>query len=209
MDTRYNERIGEQHCAVPWLVIHASSVITRMRKDDEGFTAYRKWKGRPFNRPVAEFGKCVWYVPALTVGRDKFDVRWREGVWLGIRMESGENIIGTSDGVVKARDFRRKVVLKDRWDKEVFDKMCVVPWKPVPGESNDIELKCKIQLPMLEEEITKSIQAREEYMPRRFRIRKEDVERYGSTIGCPGCRAVTRGLVAVGHTEACRKRMSE
>ena len=42
LDTRYNERIGEEHCAVPWLVIHAGSVISRMRKDDEGFTAHRK-----------------------------------------------------------------------------------------------------------------------------------------------------------------------
>ena len=48
------------------------------------------------------------YLPALSAGRDKFDVRWREGVWLGIRAESGESIIGTNEGVVKARDFRRK-----------------------------------------------------------------------------------------------------
>ena len=101
-----------------------------------GFTAYRKWKGRPFNRPVAEFGECAWYVPALTVGRDKFDVRWRECVWLGIRMESGESIIGTSGGVVKARDFRRKVVLKDRWGKEVFDESL---WSAVETSARRVE----------------------------------------------------------------------
>ncbi len=37
-----------------------------------------------------------------------FDMIWMDGVWLGIKLESGESIIGTADGVAKARDFRRK-----------------------------------------------------------------------------------------------------
>jgi hypothetical protein len=32
-------------------------------------------EGREFNRPVAEFGECAWYLPALSVGKGKFDVR--------------------------------------------------------------------------------------------------------------------------------------
>ncbi len=43
------------------------------------------------------------HAPALSVGKDKLDTRWEVGVWLGIRAESGESLIGTSDGVVKAR----------------------------------------------------------------------------------------------------------
>ena len=144
-----------------------------------------------------------------TLGRDKFDSRWREGVWPGVRLESGEPIIGTADGVVKAKDFRRKVILKDRWDKEMFSRFKGVPWEPVPGRSGEIELKCKVSLPMLEEAITKSVQVRDEHMPRRFRIKKSDLERYGYTIGCPGCRAANRGLVAVGHTEECRRRIED
>ena len=50
---------------------------------------------------------------------------------------------------------------------------------------------------------------REEYTPRRLIIRKENLERYGYTVGCPECRAANRGLVAVGRTEACRKRFLE
>ena len=110
---------------------------------------------------------------------------------------------------MKARDFRRKVILKDRWDREMFNKFKGVPWEPVPGQSGDIELKSKIKLPMLEEAITQGIQVRDEYTPRRFRIKKEDLEKYGYTVGCPGGRAASRGLVAVGHTEACRKRIEE
>ncbi len=79
-----------------------------MRNDDEGLTAYRRWKAREFTRPVAEFGESVMYLAAASVGKDKFDVRWEDGVWLGIKMESGESIVGTANGVAKASDFRRK-----------------------------------------------------------------------------------------------------
>ena len=39
------------------------------------------------------------------------------GIYLGVMNESGEAIIGTNEGVVKARDFRRKTIYKDRWNK--------------------------------------------------------------------------------------------
>ena len=46
-------------------------------------------------------------------------------------------------------------------------------------------------------------------MPRRLRIRKEYLGTYCHTVGFLGRRAVDRGLVAVGHTEACRNRIAE
>ncbi len=58
----------------------------------------------------------------MSAGRDKFDATWREEVWLGIKLESGESIIGTNEGVVKARDFRRKPENGGRWRAEDVDK---------------------------------------------------------------------------------------
>ena len=69
----------------------------------------------------------------MSVGKDKFDVRWKEGVWLGIKAESGESLIGTGEGVVKARDFRRKPENGGRWSKEDFDEFRGVPWEPYSG----------------------------------------------------------------------------
>ena len=85
-------------------------------------TAFRRWKGRDFNRYVAEFGECVWYLKSGSAGTNKFDPRWYEGVWLGVRDETGEAIVGTKDGVVKRRDFRRKPIVDDRWDVKKFDE---------------------------------------------------------------------------------------
>ena len=59
LESHYGKRFVEDDIVIPWLIMHAASVINRTRKDQEGFTAYRRWKGRNFSRPVAEFGECV------------------------------------------------------------------------------------------------------------------------------------------------------
>ena len=55
-------------------------------------------------------------------------------------MESGESIIGASDGVAKARDFRRRPENGGRWGKETFDEFKGVPREPRPGAKGSVEL---------------------------------------------------------------------
>ena len=102
-------RLGsKQSCdshLIPWLVLHACRTINRYHVGQDGLTAYQRWKGKPFKRDVAEFAERVMYLKAGSKGRDKFNCRWEAGIWLGIRDETGEVIIGTPEGVVKARDF--------------------------------------------------------------------------------------------------------
>ena len=58
-----------------------------------------------------------------TRGRDKLDSRWETGIWMGIKDESGECIIGTSDGTVKARDFKRLANKEKRWNAELVQSL--------------------------------------------------------------------------------------
>ena len=39
-------------------------------------------------------------------GKDKFEVRWDNGIWFGVADPTGEAIIATKDGVIKVRDVR-------------------------------------------------------------------------------------------------------
>ncbi len=80
--------------------MHAASVVNRVRKGDKGFAAYWRWKEREFTKPV--------HAPTLSVGDGKFDVRWKEGIWWGIKAGRGESLIEAGEGVVKARDFIQK-----------------------------------------------------------------------------------------------------
>ncbi len=45
LESRRQRRVEGEHPAVPWMAMHAASVINRGRKDDEGFTVYRRWRG--------------------------------------------------------------------------------------------------------------------------------------------------------------------
>ena len=124
-------------------------------------------------------------------------------------MESGESLIGTDGGVVKARDFRRKAENGGRWSVAEFDKFVGVPWEPYPGAKGGFELRSKVRLPTEHAEFTEIVRGKNECTRRRFRIKKDDLEKFGYTTGCPGCRAVNRGTTAANHTEECRSRIAE
>ncbi len=46
LESSHGRRLDGEHQAVPWMVTRAASVVNRGRKDDVGFSAYRRWKGR-------------------------------------------------------------------------------------------------------------------------------------------------------------------
>ena len=154
-------------------------MINKGRKNDEIFTPHRRWKGKEFNRPEAQLGECVMYLPAGSAGKNKSDVRWMEGVWLGITLESGESIIGTANGVVKARDFRRKPEEGGRWSSDGTDEFNAVPWEPYPGAGGGFEIKSKVRLPADDERITINTKGKDEHAPRSVRITKKDLEKFG------------------------------
>ena len=210
LESRCGQRLPRDSHALPWLVAHAAATIARFRKDAHGITAYRRWKGKEFRRPVAEFGENIWYLKSDSVGKDKYVNRWHEGVWLGVSDETGESIIGTSEGAVKAKDFRRKPVVKERWDKEKLLTIRGVPWKTSVHAEGD-ELNIQINIPKDDEPLSELVKTRDMSDPivKRFRISPGDVKKHGYTVGCAGCRCLSRGQPPQNHSELCRKRLAE
>ena len=92
-------------------------------------------QGKEFEGAALEFGEEVWYMKPGIVGKDKLDVRWHSGIWLGSRERSGEPIIGTRDGCIKVRSVRRKQE-SERWSGEEWRAMKGVPWEAVPGHQD-------------------------------------------------------------------------
>ncbi len=90
-----------------------------------------------------------------------------------------------------------------------MDKFKVATWQPYPGAKGGVELKPKVRPPGDPVEFTKIVRDKDDYTPRRLMIRTDDLGKFGYTAGCPGRRAANRGTTAVGHTEACRKRIVE
>ena len=207
LETRYEVRFDGDHQCIPWLVSHASDSITRYHVYEDGSTGYRNWKGKPFGKEVIEFGECVLYLKPGSKGKDKFDPRWEDGIWLGIADRTNEVIVGTSEGVIKVRDIRRKGTNKERWNVSNFNEFKGVPWEPIPGREG-IEIRARVHVPSDREPLQPPMQGEErQVIPRRARITREQVRMMGFTVGCPGCRAVNRGQPAINHSEECRNIM--
>ena len=95
----------------------AAMLYSRYAVATDGRTVYERRRGRTCKLPVIPFGEKVWYLKSGSLGKDKFNNRWEEGVWLGISDDSAESIIGTTNGTIKAKDFKRTIIEADRWNK--------------------------------------------------------------------------------------------
>ena len=209
IESRYEIKMGREHMVVPWMIKHAAEMVKRLSVGKDGKTAWQRLKGKKFKGELLEFAECVWYLKPGTKGKEKFAPRWENGVWLGVREESGEAIVGTSEGVIKVRSVRRKGIAAERWNREQFEAIVGTPWQPIPGRESD-EIRPRVNLPEAPKErvpIPKAIDS--EPICRRVRINRDMVIKHGMTENCEGCKAVNRGGVARNHSEECRARMEE
>ena len=182
----------------------------RTRRDLSGRTAHYRWKGRDFKREIAEFGERVFYLKLDSAGKNKYDVRWNEGIFLGVMDESNEILVGTREGVVKAKDFKRMGTYANRWNKQEILEMKGAPWEPTPGRGGDMEVRPRINV---EEDVgptaSPPVEPKEVGAPKRGRIYRDEAFRFGLDFNCLGRRAINTGAKAQGHREECRKRIEE
>ena len=112
---RLDVKMPNDRCIIPWLVEHAGNILTRFEVGKEGKTPIQRLKGRKLRTQLVEFGECVSFLPADYAKQGKMEPRWKEGVYLGIRLESSEMLVGNEDGVSKCRSLRRKTE-DERWN---------------------------------------------------------------------------------------------
>ncbi len=74
-------------------------------------------------------------------------------------LESGEPIIVTADGAVKARDFRRKPEYGGRWGNDGKGGFKGVPLEPCRQAGGGCEIKSKVRLPTDPGELTKIVKS--------------------------------------------------
>ena len=111
---------------MPWLVHHSAFLIDACRVGEDGRTPYERRKGKRFIRPLPEIGECIWYMRPQSVGKDKLDTRWENGVFAGVREESGELHVLIEKGAIKVRSFSRRPE-EERWIQEEF---ATIQWLP-------------------------------------------------------------------------------
>ena len=109
---------------------------------------------------MVEFGERVMDYKSGITGTQKLESRWESGIWLGLRDETNEAIIGTPDGCIKSRDVRRYGSEEEKWDQDKFMSMSGVPWEPIPGMKS-CDIRFKIAVPRMEEDIRERMESHE------------------------------------------------
>ena len=106
-------------------------------------TAYMRLKGKSWKVALPMFGETVEYKRKTN---HKLDSRWEQGVYLGIRMDTTEKIVGTSHGIFVVQSIRR--VPESSWyNVELLGSIRGVPWKPQAGNAASGEADDAQELP--------------------------------------------------------------
>ena len=195
---------------VPWIIRHAAYVITRCKVHDCGRTSLTRMKGQKSFRPLLPFGETVMFkVPKTRRRIGDFEDRFEKGVWLGMTVQSGENIVATTDGVYRVGGVMRRAP-DQRWSAEMIQGIKGTPAEPKPGSGSDImPTYAKHREDMKAVNYEKAPELEKAVRP--AYIYKNDVMEHGATAGCKACSiAMNRGnTTGYTHSPACRMRFEE
>jgi hypothetical protein len=173
----------------------------------DGKTAYERIRGKKCVRPVAEFGEYIHFRPLKgdPVRDNKLEPQWRDGVWLGVDARTDEVYVGTEEGVVRARDIRRRPA-DQRWSAEVLKKVKGVPWSPCGRKDTDIPVFVDTGVEGIARPEAETDEL--EQAARNLYVTRALLKRFGYTRGCRGCNALQYGTKQEVHSNDCRRRIA-
>ena len=134
--SRIGAKIVPGSALVASMIIHAANLINLYEVGSDGRVPYQRLRGRKLQTDMLEFGECVHFQPLDHAKLGKAELRWTDGVYLGIRLTSGEKLVGNGQGVFKVRSIRRKLEA-ERWDVDQINAVTSFPWKPYEGSEDD------------------------------------------------------------------------
>ena len=75
-------------------------------------------------------------IPKTKTKVGDFEDRFEKGIWLGMIIQSGENMVATSEGVYRVGGVMR-CAPDQRWSAEMIGKVVGSPAEPKPGSGSD------------------------------------------------------------------------
>ena len=88
-------------------------------------TRYSRHRGREWRVSLPPFGETIEF---LKRGH-KFEARWQQGIFLGVKDNTTEKIVGNASGVFTVQSIRIKSG-EDRYNLEMLRSVTGVPWDP-------------------------------------------------------------------------------
>ena len=128
LEQKIQKVLKDDHPIMAWIPEYAGFLLSRFQVAADGKTPYERLKGKEYRRALVDFGERVMFMPTVQGTKmNKLESKWDFGRFVGIRPRSNEAFIMTSDGVQKARSFKR-LPEPDRWTLEDWDELKGLPW---------------------------------------------------------------------------------
>ena len=141
LEARIGTKIKPTSPVFAWMVIHASTIITLCEVSKDGRVPYQRLRGRRMQPELVEFGESVFCQPLKHLDMGKAEARWMPGVFLGIKLGSGEKVVATEDGIIKVRSIKRRLE-SERWNEHEQQWINRFPWKPYSdSETDDVHIR--------------------------------------------------------------------
>ena len=210
LEARLGTKMKPTSPAFAWMVSHAANIITMCEIGKDGRVPYQRLRGRKMQPDLVEYAEGIMCLPLKHLEMGKAEPRWIPGVFLGVKMNSGEKLVATEGGIIKVRSIRRRLEA-ERWNLEEHKWISKYPWRPYSNSEED-EVHIRPPQPVTPEGTGGEPVQRQrdgDVVPRPFSITRRDLINYGYTPSCPGCFSAANDLRYRSHTAACRKRLEE
>ena len=215
VEHRFVSKLPLKHMSVPWLVQHVCFCHNRFSVGKDGKTPYSRSRGKDFDKALVEFGERVLYIrPHNHIGPNlnQADVRAEFGIFLGLRPISNEIYIGTPSGIKKVRTIHR-VSDDKKWIIGDFESFKGLPWNFEADSAKELPAEAQLRPAVMHDPYSgdpddQKIQQNDvDVQPRNFKIYESDLQRFGYTPDCPGCRAKLYKRGQRDHNNECRARI--
>ena len=111
LETRLSCKTLPDSPLLPWLVVHAGNIITLYQKgkgETDGRTPFHRLRRKPLQVDMCEYGEHIHFMIPDALKHGHLQPRWREVLFLGIRLHTSEKLVGAPEGVFKVRTLRRR-----------------------------------------------------------------------------------------------------
>ena len=116
-----------------WLIEYSATLHNLFQTGEDGMTPYQRIKGKKWSIPLPCFAEAIEFKRRT---HHKLESRWEKGVFLGVKVDTTERIVGTKNGIFVVQSIKR-VPESERYDSELLLQIRGVPWKPQPDGRED------------------------------------------------------------------------
>ena len=128
MEIHARMKLDPKSPLIAWIIEHSSNLYYIFNRGEDGMTPFQRVKGKTWKVPLPPFGESVEFKKRVS---HKLEARWERGVFIGVRIESTEKIVGTPNGVFAVQSVRR-LPEDQRYNSSDLAGVVGLPWKLVP-----------------------------------------------------------------------------